>query len=74
MLFAAYFPLAGAPQTVPRSELYAILVVLLFLAPHACATIHTDSELCAKGFLAQQHGGDNSDLWFMVWRTINCEQ
>ena len=69
-LFGAFFPLAGDPQTVPRAELFAILVVLLFLSPGAAATIHTDSELCSKGFLAQTDQGDNADLWQLLWSTI----
>ena len=68
--FAGFFALPGSPQTVPRAELYAIIVVLLFLSPGACAVIYTDSALCSKGFAAKHRSGDNSDLRDLLWRTI----
>ena len=72
-LFGAFFPLAGEPQTVPRAELFAIIVVLLFLSPGAAAIIHTDSELCSKGFAAQTDQGENADLWQLLWSTISAK-
>ena len=52
------FPRAGAVQAVPRAELHAFIVVLLFLAPGALATIYTDSALCAKGFASKHRIGE----------------
>ena len=55
--FCVFFPLEGELQTVPRSELYVILVVALSVQRLVSVIVYTDSEICVKGFAEVRKGG-----------------
>ena len=60
----------GEAQTVPRAELYAVLVAVERSDPAAALTVVSDSEvnvkLYAKGELATANAA-NHDLWTRLW-------
>ena len=69
ILAAAWGPLPGR-QTVPRSELYA-LCVLLALCPAQAITVHIDCFPVYQGWKAGQEactkGSAMDDLWWVFW-------
>ena len=69
----ASFPLEGDIQTVPRAELFTILILLRNLQPNASAIIVSDSlvniELFYKG-KTHALGSTNGDLWVGVFHEI----
>ena len=69
-LFGAFFGLQGKPQTVPRSELFAIVVLCRVMQPFASAEVVTDSLIVAKGFASRRSLGILSGLWTELWRRI----
>ena len=73
LLWGAFAPLPGAAQSVPRAELYAILVIIERAAPGAFV-IRTDSKVNVQLF---QRGKEatfasvNSDLWSRLWAVLD---
>ena len=67
-IFGAFFGLVGKPQTVPRSELFAIVVLCRFLQHNASVLVYTDSLIVANGCKALRKTGSMSDLWCELWR------
>ena len=68
----AHGPLPGAKQSVPRAELYAILVLLRRLGPleQAPAFVYTDSKYVfdkARVGPSPRKASGNSDLWKAFW-------
>ena len=64
VVFGACSPLWG-PQSVPRAELAAVLVVALFAAPGASIALAIDSRITCDGV----NGGGrhaNSDMWALI--------
>ena len=59
--FGAYFTLPGGQQTVPRSELYCVVVLCFLLVHGAVAQVASDSEITVVGIRRRQQGGDNYD-------------
>ena len=72
--FGASRALPGEVQTIPRAELFAILMVVEFVS-HGCVTIITDSLV---NVLLYESGRDamasssNFDLWNTILSTIEC--
>ena len=75
--FGLFAPLPGATQTVPRGELYAILVVMRHTQPDSEYLIYSDSKLNVDLYLDGYDAcmkSQNADLWeevFDILRTRN---
>ena len=71
-VWGCFSPLPGSRQSVPRSELYAILTVLRNVVSGDVEII-TDSKTCADSY---SQGRDhcvqsvNADLWCEAWRHV----
>ena len=81
--FARFSPLCGAPQTVPRSELSAVIDILFFVPPDVELLIVVDakyvsniaSSILRHGRSADQHRAlwsDNGDLWSEFVRALRA--
>ena len=72
--WGAFAPLPGSVQTVPRSELYAVLAVVLFACPSADLVVVTDSQITADTFRAGWEALDvrsrNLDLWAALFALV----
>ena len=69
----AHGVLPGPLQTVPRAELYGILMVLRAVDPCSDVCAASDSQLNVKQYhagLAVAGTSVNSDLWFALWRAV----
>ena len=65
-LWGAFSPLPGKLQTVPRAELYAILVVCLHVVREGQIVIVSDSKLNVDAFIKGEQfcmTAANSDIW-----------
>ena len=72
--FGAYFTLPGEHQTVPPSELYCVVVLCYLLARDAVADIASAYELTVVGIARRQQGGDNYDLWALLWQVVEAKR
>ena len=63
-------PLPGSPQTVPRSELFAVLALVRLLSPDSICHVVSDSIITVNGIRSERRTGANSDLWSMLWKTV----
>ena len=75
--FGFHGNLPDTPQTVPRSELFAWLVVLQNVEPEGAIEIVTDSEVCVETFAKQRNRqGEidpdeaNADMWRCLWHLL----
>ena len=71
-VWGCFSPLPGLRQSVPRSELYAILTVLRNVAD-GDVEIVTDSKTCADSYsTGKEHCSQsvNADLWCEAWRHV----
>ena len=59
MDFGLYFGLEGSSQTVPRSEMFAIIVLCLLVAPHAHMSVGSESAMCVTSIANKQRSGGN---------------
>jgi len=76
LIWAANFPLPGAVQTVPRCELFAI-VVLLEHVSHGVVTVCSDSLVNVKIFekgLLFASATTNGDLWRRIESAISSKR
>ncbi len=66
--------LPSSTQTVPISEVYAMLAVILNHSDRAPITIVTDSEISERVFEKRPQGFDpwkpNADLWQWLWEAL----
>ena len=75
-IFGAYAPLVGVEQTVPRAELYAILLVLRSAANGAKLDIRSDSKTNVDLFYTTTSNtlaSTNGDLWHEAWQLIDSK-
>ena len=75
-LFGAYAPLVGVEQTVPRGELYGILLIVRFAADGAKLDIRSDSKTNVDLFYTTSSNtlaSTNGDLWYELWQLINSK-
>ena len=73
VLFGAHGPLPGFTQTVPRSELFAVLVVIQKVAVRSIIVIVSDSAVTVDGFRSGRAccmSSPHSDLWEQVFDLI----
>ena len=70
LLFGAFAAIPGPIQTVPRSELFAVLMVVSAVVPGAVVTIVSDSAITVKGIQEHRCTGSNADLWDVIWRFV----
>ena len=71
--FGIFLSLPGCVQTVPRSEAYALLAVLIHVTNGATVEFITDSDLLRKGFAAgsaNAHLHKNSDIYHDIYQCI----
>ena len=71
--------LPGAPQTVNRGELFAIISVLELIDPvqNVATIIYTDSAYCVRGFQVGRQakkGSANDDLWTLFFLEVQRHQ
>jgi hypothetical protein len=75
LIWAANFPLPGAVQTVPRCELFAIMVLLEHVS-HGVVTVCSDSlvnvQIFEKGLLFAS-ATTNGDLWRRIESAISSK-
>ena len=75
LIWAANFPLPGAVQTVPRCELFAIMVLLEHVS-HGVVTVCSDSlvnvQFFKKGLLFAS-ATTNGDLWRRIESAISSK-
>ena len=73
--WGAYGALPGLAQSVPRSELFAVLVILRRAVAGAFLHIVSDSWVTVACFLEGPGGAwrasANADLWAHVWRLVS---
>ena len=74
MDFGVYFGLEGKVQTVPRSELFAIIVLCLLAAPNISIRVGSDSAICVSGVASKQRSGENWDMWGRLWKLVGDKQ
>ncbi len=70
LAWGAWGPLPGELQTVPRGELYIIIIVLERTVPHLSLTVVSDSQVNVKLYLkgpAATANAANHDLWVRLW-------
>ena len=58
--WGAFAGIPGLPQTVPRSELFAVVVICFFATIGAWIGIATDSDTARNGVQEQRKVGDNA--------------
>ena len=73
LVWGVFAPLIGTHHTVPRAELYAMVVIAQHLGPGR-STLRSDSkvnvDLFAKGKAACVESA-NSDLWMLLWEVLD---
>ena len=59
---------------MPRAELYCLVVLCYMLEVEAVAEVASDSELIVVGIARRQAGGDNYDLWALLWQAVAAKR
>lgn len=74
--WGVFAPLVGTAQSVPRAELYAVLVVVLHVQSGP-SEIRSDSKVNVDMFAQGQEAclnSVNSDLWQQIWSALTDRQ
>ena len=66
--------LPGQIQTVPRGELYAIVMTVARLAWYTSVLFVTDSLPVHNGIVDHRCNGANSDLWRHLWHLVDKKE
>ena len=72
--FGLYCPLPGVEQSVPRAELYGILIVVKHAVPSAVLDIRSDSKVNVDMFTTGRENtlhSTSADLWQELWSLID---
>ena len=67
-------PLPGPDQTVPRSELFSMIVVCSRAVAGACLHFPSDSLLTVQGVRDIRRTGAEADLWHQLWLWVAVKQ
>ena len=74
LLWGVCTPLPGVTHTVPRAELFAVLLILRNMVVGGVALVKTDSKITADLFFAGRARcleAANADLWCELWTCID---
>ena len=74
-LWAARTPVPGSVQTVPRAELFAVLVIVTNVGGGA-TTVFTDSQTNANLFARGRQScssSENADLWLAIFQLVDSK-
>ena len=71
--WGAFSALPGRSQTVPRAELYALVLLAHMCQPDAILDVGVDSLTTVEGVLLERQSGDNEDLWVTLWEIVRSK-
>ena len=74
LLWGCYLVLPGDHQTVPASELFALLLIVAMLSLHNSIAVVVDSMYVHKGVLGNCRTGILAPMWKRLWDLTRTKQ
>ena len=68
--FGVFLPLPGVRQSVPRAELFCVIVLVWLVKVGAWVMVVSDSDITVKGIKGRRSEGENMDLWALLWSLV----
>ena len=65
--------LPGQEQSVPRAELYAVVLLCHLAAPGSSLRVFSDSKVTCDGVAAERRTGSMKLLWEALWALVGSK-